>query len=100
MTAFYSLKNNGLHLHLHIQPRASRTAIVGLHGDRLKIALHSPPVDGKANAELQQFMAKTLKVSKSSVQIISGDSSKQKELFIQTDDTEAIIQKIQEIIEK
>lgn len=98
MTAFYTLKNNGLQLHLHIQPRASRTAIVGLYGERLKIALHSPPVDGKANAELQQFMAKTLKVSKSSVQIISGDSSKQKELFIQTEVAEEIVTKIQDII--
>ena len=42
-------------LDVRVQPRASATAIAGLHGERLKVRLLAPPVDGKANAALVEF---------------------------------------------
>lgn len=69
-------------LALKIQPRASRTGIVGLLGERLKIAVSGPPVDGKANRELCTFLAKRVGVPKSSVEIILGESSRDKSVLI------------------
>jgi uncharacterized protein len=63
---------------VHVQPRASRTEIAGIHGTALKVRLHSPPVEGAANDELISFLAKILTVPKRSVRIISGLSSRSK----------------------
>ena len=69
-------------LSLHIQPGAKQTAVAGLHGDALKIRLAAPPVDGKANAALIAFLAKALGVSKSSVVLVSGDTSRAKRVRV------------------
>ncbi|OGV36920.1 MAG: YggU family protein [Lentisphaerae bacterium GWF2_45_14] len=74
--------NGGVYISCHIQPGASRSGASGLHGDSIKIKLHSPPTDGKANAELVEFIASILSVSKSSVEIKSGHSSRKKVLFV------------------
>ena len=66
-----------------IQPRASKTSIVGLHAGSLKISLAAPPVDGQANAELCKFLAKNLNLSKSSVTISAGDTSRRKSVRIE-----------------
>lgn len=63
---------------VHVQPRASRNEICSLHGDRLKIRIQAPPVDGAANAACQKILAKRLKVPKSSIILKSGTSSRQK----------------------
>ena len=69
-------------LTLHIQPGAKKTEVCGLHGDALKIRLAAPPVDGKANAALLAFLAKTCGVPKSAVELISGDTSRAKRVKI------------------
>jgi len=70
--------DGSLILTLHIQPGARKTEIVGLHGEALKIRLAAPPVDGKANAALLGFLAKACGVSKSAVELLSGDTSRAK----------------------
>jgi uncharacterized protein (TIGR00251 family) len=65
-------------LRILVQPRASRTEIVGLYGDAIRIRLAAPPVDGAANEELILFLAGQLKVSKAAVTITSGLSSRRK----------------------
>ena len=65
-------------LTLHIQPGAKKTAVVGRHGDALKIRLAAPPVDGKANAALLEFIAEKLGVAKGAVTLKSGQTSRRK----------------------
>ena len=65
-------------LTLHIQPGARKTDGVGLHGDALKIRLAAPPVDGKANAALLEFIANRLGLAKSAVNLIGGQTSRRK----------------------
>ncbi len=71
----------GTFLPFHVQPRASATAITGLFGNALKVALNAPPVDGKANAALCAFLAKKCGVSKSSVSVTAGETNRNKTLF-------------------
>lgn len=66
----------------HVQPRASKTAVSGIYGNFLKITLNAPPVDGKANAALCEFLAKKCGVPKSSVCVVSGDTSRDKTVLI------------------
>jgi hypothetical protein len=68
----------GAQFALRVQPRASRNAVVGLMGDAVKLALTAPPVDGKANAAVVEYLAELLRVSKSSVTIVSGETGRNK----------------------
>ncbi len=69
-------------LSLHVQPRASRDEVVGVRGDRLKLRITAPPVDGSANAHLVRYLARQFCVPKSQVEILSGESGRDKRLAI------------------
>ncbi|HSX72255.1 MAG TPA: DUF167 domain-containing protein [Pseudomonas sp.] len=69
-------------LDCHLQPKASRDEFAGLHGERLKIRLTAPPVEGKANAQLQAFLAGAFGVAKSQVVLESGELNRQKRVRI------------------
>lgn len=80
----------GVRLQLHIQPRASKTAIAGVHGDALKIRLAAPPVDGAANEALIRFLAERLGVPRSAVTLHTGSSSRRKIIEVQGRDAEEV----------
>jgi uncharacterized protein len=61
-----------------LNPRAKKDAITGEVGDALKVSLTAPPTDGKANQACIEFLAKLLKVLRSSVTIASGRTSRRK----------------------
>ncbi|MFH1021690.1 MAG: DUF167 family protein [Pseudomonadota bacterium] len=69
-------------LSIHVQPKASRTRLAGLHGEALKLCITSPPVDGKANAAVIQFFAKLFKIPKAAVTLASGEASRDKRLIL------------------
>ena len=77
-----SICEDGLVLRLYIQPKASRDAIVGLHGDEVKVAITAPPVDGQANAHLVKYLAKQFRVAKSQVVIEKGELGRHKQVKI------------------
>lgn len=80
---------------IHMQPKASRTRIAGLHGDAVKLCITSPPVDGKANAAVILFLAKLFKIPKAAVTLASGEASRDKRLIlagISTAQAEAVLQ--------
>lgn len=75
----------GVVFKVFVQPKSSKNAVVGLHGDALKIKLTAPPVDNAANAMCVKFLAKVLRVSKSSVEIIAGHTSRNKQVLLKAD---------------
>ncbi|MDP1770587.1 MAG: DUF167 family protein [Nitrospirota bacterium] len=72
----------GAVLSVHIQPKASTTECVGLHGAAIKIRIAAPPVDGAANDELIRFLARQLSTPLASVQIQSGASGRHKRVLV------------------
>ena len=74
-----SKKNeNWLKVKIKVEPRSSRSGIVGPYGDALKVKLTAPPVEGKANDELIEVLAKGFGIAKKDIEIASGQSSKNK----------------------
>lgn len=69
-------------LRIKVEPRSSKSGIVGPYGESLKVKLASPPVEGKANKELIEVLAKEYGVPKKNIEIISGQSSKNKTVKI------------------
>jgi len=72
----------GLELDLVVQPRASRTRVLGEHGGRLKVAVAAPPVDGEANRALVTFLAGALGVARAEVALLRGESGRRKTLRV------------------
>ena len=75
-------QDGSLALTVYIQPRASRTRISGLHGDALKLCITAPPVEGRANRAVVEYIANLFKIPKKSVTITSGLQSRTKRLTI------------------
>jgi uncharacterized protein (TIGR00251 family) len=63
---------------VRVQPRASRTEFAGLLGDRLKVRLQAPPVDGRANAALLEFIAECCRLPKGRVTLDAGQTGRDK----------------------
>ncbi len=77
-----------------VQPGASKNEIVGVQEDALRIRISAPPVQGKANKMLIQFLAKHLAVKRNQVEIISGHTSRIKTIHVIGEGTEKKLQNI------
>jgi uncharacterized protein len=75
-------KDGRVRFAVRVQPRASRNELVGMHGDALKIRLTAPPVDGAANDKLVIFLSELFAVSRNSVMIVGGETSRSKTIEI------------------
>jgi uncharacterized protein (TIGR00251 family) len=69
---------DGVVVELLVQPRASRTRVVGEHEGRLKIQLAAPPVEGEANAALVGFLSGALGIRKGDVVLLRGETGRRK----------------------
>lgn len=78
----FTEKDGGLIVNVRVVPRASKSEIVGEHAGALKVRIVAPPIDGAANAELVKVLSKKLNVPKSQIEIIGGQTSKQKQVRI------------------
>ena len=72
----------GVELSVRVVPRASRNEVSGEHDGALKIRLTAPPVEGKANKALIEFLAKTLGVPRGQVSLVAGDTSRAKRIRV------------------
>ena len=78
---------DGISFKVVVQPKSSQNTIAGLHGDALKIRLTAPPVDNAANKLCIKYLAKCLKVSKSTLEILSGHTGRNKLLLFKCQTT-------------
>lgn len=78
----FTEKDDDLIFHVRVIPRSSRSEIIGEYDGALKVKLNAPPVDGAANAELIKLLAKEFDVPRSQVEILSGNTSKSKQVKI------------------
>ncbi|HEY2860671.1 MAG TPA: DUF167 domain-containing protein [Terracidiphilus sp.] len=80
--AFLRQTADGVTLAVRAQPGAKKTAIAGVYGEgaaaQLKIAVHAPPIEGRANDALISFLADRFSIPRRDVVLISGDSSRSK----------------------
>jgi uncharacterized protein len=67
---------------VRIHPRAGRTAITGTVGDALKLSLSAPPIDGRANVALADFLAEVFSVPRGAIQVVTGERSRNKVIRI------------------
>lgn len=82
MSLHYRWKGEDVILKVIVKPNAKQTKIVGLYNDELKIHLAAVPEKGKANSKLCEFIADCLKLSKSQVKVLRGETSQHKEILI------------------
>jgi uncharacterized protein (TIGR00251 family) len=82
MPAWLKSVEGGVELTLRIVPRASRNAVAETVGAALKIRLQAPPVDGKANAALREFLSGALGVPGRAVILVSGETGRQKRVRV------------------
>jgi uncharacterized protein (TIGR00251 family) len=75
-------KTGAVIVDIHVIPNASRTQADGEHDGALRVRLHAPPVDGKANLALAAWLANALGIAKRDVELIRGQTSKRKQLRI------------------
>jgi uncharacterized protein (TIGR00251 family) len=78
----FTEKDNALIFFVRVIPRSSQSEIVGEYDGALKVKLNSPPVDGAANEELIKLLAREFGVSKGQIEILSGNTSKLKQVKI------------------
>jgi len=67
-----------IHLKVYLQPKSSKNEIVGPYRDGIKVKVTAPPLEGKANQGLVRFLAKELKISASSIEILKDHNSREK----------------------
>ena len=73
---------DGCTLTVRVHPSARKNGVTGVHGEAVKIALTTPPVDGKANQALIAFLAQALRVPRARITIVVGLTSRAKTLRI------------------
>jgi uncharacterized protein (TIGR00251 family) len=71
-------QGDDLILDVHVQPRASKSEVAGMFGERLKIRVAAPPVDGKANQALIDFLAKAFNVARRDILLLAGEGGRDK----------------------
>jgi len=85
---------DGVRFAVRVIPRAKHNTITGVHGGALKVRLTAPPVEGKANAALEEFLAQVLGVRRSQVQVVAGYTSRQKTISVAGVSTEQVLARL------
>ncbi len=78
----FSRTKNGICIEVKVEPRSSKKGVSGVLGNKLKVKLNAPPVDGAANEQLIEVLSETFGIKKASIRIIRGQTSKHKVIEI------------------
>jgi len=75
-------KTGAVIVDIHVIPNAAHTVAAGLHDGALRVRLNAPPVDGKANSSLVQWLAQELDIPRAQIELVRGQTSKRKQLRV------------------
>ncbi len=90
---FVRAAKDGAYLKLRVSPGAKSTGIKGLYGEgALKLSVAAPPTDGRANAEVERFLAGLLGLPKGDVSVVKGASSRDKLVFVSGAKPETVLE--------
>jgi uncharacterized protein len=95
---FESSSEDEVVLRVHVQPGTGRSAVVGRHGDALKVRVAAPPVGGRANEALVQLLAATVGVKGEQVTLVSGESSRAKRVRLSGVDPEEVAHLLEDAV--
>ena len=84
----------GVRIVISVQPRASRTEVVGLHGDAIKLRVAAPPVEGAANEKVIRFLADALDVGRQQVTIVAGLGARKKTVRVSGVDAKVVRERL------
>lgn len=93
----FKIRDNDIIIKVKIVPGSSKNKIIGAYNDALKISIAAPPVEGKANKKCIAYLAKYFDVAKSKIEIISGQTSKNKLIKIYDISPKEFLDKIEKI---
>lgn len=93
----FKIRGNDIIIKVKIVPGSSKNKIIGAYNDALKISIAAPPVEGKANKKCIAYLAKYFDVAKSKIEIISGQTSKNKLIKIYDISPKEFLDKIEKI---
>ena len=88
LSDLYDDSPEGIVLRIHVQPGAGRSAVVGRHGDSLKVRVAAPPVEGRANEATRTLRSEARAVPEDDVELTSGQSSRTKRFRLKGIDAE------------
>ncbi|MBE0448346.1 MAG: YggU family protein [Actinobacteria bacterium] len=91
---------DGSLLSVWIQPRASRTMLIGIYGDNVKIAIKSPPIEDRANEECIEFLSTILGLPKRQFKIKSGRRGRRKKIYINEVAPDEVVANLQGAVKK
>ena len=94
---YFKITGNDIVVKVKIIPGSSKNKIDGVYNDALKISITAPPVEGKANKKCIAYLAKYFDVAKSKIEIISGQTSKNKLIKIYDISQKEFLDKIEKI---
>jgi uncharacterized protein len=80
--SWWSIDDDAVTLRVRVTPRGRRSEVLGVSGDRLRLRVAAPAVEGRANDELVRFVAELFAVRRSAVAIVAGHLSQLKTLVI------------------
>ncbi len=83
--------DKGVLVCIHVQPRASKNGLAGIHDGAVKLRITAPPVDGKANAQIVAMLARMFHVPKAAVNLASGQQSRHKRFRVAGVDLETAL---------
>jgi len=89
---------DGVYVHVHAQPGARRVTVRGMHGDAIKVSIREAAEGGKANAAIVRLFAELLDVPRRDVELVSGQSSRRKRLFIHGE-SQALMHALKRLLE-
>lgn len=79
--------DDGIFVNLKIVPNSSKNDIV-LENEFIKVKITAQPIEGKANKALIEFFAKRFKIPKTNIEIVKGEISKEKTVFLKVEDAD------------